>query len=124
MRITKEQLKRIIAQEVSSVLRESVMSDMVSVEMQDEPLAARGAAYDDLAGALVDAGADSLDMALDMIAELDSTASMGPLGTHALGSAAGAPGGDLEAAWMNIADVDGTVDEAELAAALGRLGVS
>lgn len=123
MRVTKGQLKRIIAEEVQSVLRESMMSDMVSVDQQDAPLAARADAYDSLAAALVDAGADSIDMALDMIAELDSTASMGPLGSHAMSAAAGAPGGDLEATWMNVTDVDGNVDESMLADSLRRLGV-
>lgn len=124
MRITKGQLKKIIAEEVRHAVRESMMSDVVSVEAQDEAMSGRAAAYDELAGALVDAGAENLDMALDMVAELDSTASMGPLGTHALDVASGGPAGELEAAWLNITDIDGTVDEATLAAALGRLGVA
>jgi hypothetical protein len=62
-------------------------------------------------------------MALDIIAELDSTASMGPLGAHALDTVSGGPGGELEAAWLNIMNIDRAVDEAMLASALSRLGV-
>lgn len=86
-------------------------------------MAGRAGAYDELAGALADAGAETIDMALDMVAELDSTASMGPLGAHALDTASGGPGGELEAAWLNITDIDGMADEAMLVAALNRLGI-
>lgn len=122
MRITRTQLRRIIREVAGRALNERMMDD-TGIAAQDAILADRSEAYDALAAALVDAGATDLDSAMDMVDELDAEAGMGPLGAYSMSSRSGAPGGDLEAAYMNVVDgeASGAVDMSALEAALSRL---
>lgn len=122
MRITKNKLAQIIREEVSRVLKERMVDD-TGIAAQDAILADRSEAYDALAAALVDAGATDFNSAMDMVDELDSEAGMGPLGAYSVSARTGAPGGDLEAAYLNVVEgeASGAVDAAELEAALSRL---